>query len=65
MNTRCLDELLMPSKLMECFDDDDHCVGLHSCAGTRQQCGGIIQHCACTTEDFSVTVQHSRYNGAS
>lgn len=35
MNTHCFDELPMPSKLMEYFDDDDeHCIELHSCAGT-------------------------------
>lgn len=65
MNTHCFDESPMPSKLMEYFDDDEHCIELHSCAGMILHCGGLIQHCACTTEYSSVTVQHSRYNGAS
>lgn len=34
VNTHCFDELPMPSKLMKYCDDDEHCVELHSCAGT-------------------------------
>lgn len=65
MNTHCFDQMLMPCKLIEYCDDDEHCVELHSCAGTIQHCDDTIKHCDCTTEYFSVTMQYTRYNGAS